>query len=335
MLGARVAVWTYQAPWFWALLGIVLLWGTLSLSSEHIGLSNLSGVLVSAAILALASLGQTFVLTTGGGAVDLSIPSLITLTAFVTMGAASGADARLPLAAAAAAGLGLAVGVVNALLVLFGRIPPILATLAVGYVLTTLSLLYNRGFRIFAVPPLLTGLVSNHLWGVPLIFALALAVSGGVAFLLNRTPFGFALAGYGQNPLAAELAGIRRVPLVVTTYVLSGWCAAFAGLVLAARVGGAFVGMGDAYLLQTVGAAVLGGTSVMGGRASAFGTVLGAVFLTLATTTMQALKLPTGLQEFVEGAFIVLLVIVANSSAISARRSRNRRQSATAHGEAG
>lgn len=317
----------YRAPWFWALVGVVVLWLLLSLAARHVGLANLSGVLVSAAILSIASLGQTLVLTSGGGAVDLSIPSLITLTAFVAMGISSGSDSRLPLALGVVLLLGVATGLVNALLVLYGRVPPILGTLALGYVLTTLALLYNRSFRAFTVPPLLSSLVSGHLWGIPLVFLLALAVALLATLLLNRTSWGVALAAYGQNPAAAYLAGVRRLPLVLATYALSGLLAAVAGLLLSARVGGAFLGMGDPYLLQTVGAAIIGGTSVFGGRATAFGTVLGAVFFTLAATTMQALRLPSGIQDVAQGAFIILLVVAASFALPGRGRAVGRKQS--------
>ena len=129
-----------QKPWIWALFGILALWILLSIGAGRVNLGNLTGILAAAALLCVVAIGQTFVVTTGNGAVDLSIPSVMTLSGFVATSVTNGQDARLPLGILAIAALGIGVGWINALIVNRLRIPPIIATLAVGYILVTATL---------------------------------------------------------------------------------------------------------------------------------------------------------------------------------------------------
>ena len=129
-----------QKPWIWALFAILALWILLSIGAGQVSLGNLTGILAAAALLCVVAIGQTLVVTTGNGAVDLSIPSVMTLSGFVATSVTNGQDARLPLGILAIAALGIGVGWINALIVNRLRIPPIIATLAVGYILVTATL---------------------------------------------------------------------------------------------------------------------------------------------------------------------------------------------------
>ncbi|MER3556156.1 MAG: ABC transporter permease [Meiothermus sp.] len=297
-------------PWIWALLGSIGLWVLLGLYTPG-GLGSLAGVVVSAAFLAVVALGQTFVVATGNGAVDLSVPSIITLSAFIATQTIAGMDERLPLGLGLALGIGAGVGLVNALAVTWLGIPPIIATLAVGYILTSATLVYNRSFTTFTISPLLTFVASGRVLGVPVILVLLLILALMAAYALNRTVWGRQLLAAGQNPQAAHLAGVRLGPTLSGAYVVSGLLAALAGVLLSARVGGAFLDLGAPYLLQSVGAVVVGGTSILGGRATMLGSLLGSLFLVMAVTTMQALRLPSGLQDVVQGGLIVLVLALA------------------------
>lgn len=297
-------------PWTWALLGSMGLWALLGLFTAG-GLGSLGGVMVSAALLAVVALGQTFVVSTGNGAVDLSVPSVITLSAFVATQTIAGADERIPLGLGLALAIGAGVGLTNAFAVAWLRVPPIIATLAVGYILTSATLVYNRSFTTFAISPLLTFVVSGRVVGVPMVLVLLLLLALLAAYALNRTVWGRQLLAVGQNPQAAHLAGVRLGPTLSGAYLVSGLLAALAGVLLSARVGGAFLDLGAPYLLQSVGAVVVGGTSILGGRATVVGTLLGSLFLVMVVTTMQALRLPSGLQDVVQGGLIVLVLALA------------------------
>jgi ribose transport system permease protein len=164
----------FEQPWIWALLGVVGLWILLSIGTGQVNLGNLTGIVASAALLCVVAIGQMLVVTTGNGAIDLSIPSVITLSAFVLTSVTNGQDSRLALGLVVVAAIGALVGWVNALIVNGLRIPPIIATLAVGYILTTATLIYNRGFTTYAVSPLLAYAASGRVFGIPLILILAL-----------------------------------------------------------------------------------------------------------------------------------------------------------------
>jgi len=105
-------------------------------------------------------------------------------------------------------------------------------------------------------------------------------------------------------------------------YVLSGFLAAVGGALLSGRVSGAFLEMGTPFLLQSVGAVVVGGSSILGGRGNAFGTLLGSIFLVMIVTTMQVLRVPGGSQDIVEGMLIILVLAVATVGTKSAKKER-------------
>jgi ribose transport system permease protein len=301
----------FEQPWIWALLGVVGLWILRSIGIGQVNLGNLTGIVASAALLCVVAIGQMLVVTTGDGAIDLSIPSVITLSAFVLTSVTNGQDARLTLGLLVVVAIGALVGWVNALIVNGLRIPPIIATLAVGYILTTATLIYNRGFTTYAVSPLLAYVASGRVLGFPLILILAMVLTWVISWLLKSSVYGRNLSAVGQNRRAAHFAGIRVEPTTRVAYMLSGVLAAIGGALLSGRVSGAFLEMGNPFLLQSVGAVVVGGSSIMGGRGNALGTLLGSLFLVMIVTTMQVLRVAGGSQDIVEGMLIILVLAVA------------------------
>lgn len=315
--------WSGRNRWVWSAIGILILWAVLSLVTSQVSLSSLSGVAVSASFLTLIALGQTAVVTTGRGNVDLSIASVMTLSAYCALIVVGGQDGRLPLGLAATLGLGLAVGGINAALVVIARIPAIIATLATGYVLATATLLANRAIPGFAIAPTLRSVATERVGGMPIMVMLAVVTVGLATLLFNRTAYGRTLSAVGQNLRAARLSGVRTGRVVASAFVASSVLAAFTGLLLGAYVGGAFLEMGQPYLLQSLGAVVLGGTLIFGGSATALGTMLGSVLLILIVTTMQIAGLPPGTQDMVQGVVIIAVLAMAGGSVIR-RRSRAR-----------
>lgn len=313
--------------WIWAALGVAILWLALSFATERFSLSSVSGVARSASFLALVALGQMFVVATGRGNVDLSVASVVTLSAFITVTLADGSNAMLPVALGAAHLMGGAVGLANAFMVVRLRIAAMIATLAMGYVLATATLIVNRQVRGFETAPLLSWLASGRVGNVPVIALVAIAVAGRSAFMLRRTAYGEAISATGQNLRAAELAGVGTGSTVAIAFVVSPVMASLAGALLSANVGGAFLDMGTPYLLQSVGAVVLGGSLIFGGFSTALGTLFGAVLLVLIVTTMQIWGLPAGAQDVVQGAVIIAVLALGGTGA-SLRSRRVRRSPA-------
>ena len=193
----------------------------------------------------------------------------MTLSAYVALIVVGGHDGRLALGVAATLALGLAVGSINAALVLLARIPAIIATLATGYVLATASLLANRAIPGFTIAPTLRVIAAGRVGGVPIMALLALFAVGAASLVLNRTAYGRTLSAVGQNMSAARLAGVRTVRVAAGAFLACSVLAAFTGLLLGAYVGGAFLEMGQPFLLQSLGAVVLGGTLIFGGAPTA------------------------------------------------------------------
>jgi ribose transport system permease protein len=306
--------------WIWSLIGVLVLWVILSLVTSRFSLQSLSGVAVSASFLTIAALGQMLVVTTGRGNIDLSIASVITLSAYVSIIVTHGEDARLAAGLAAVIGIGLVAGTANAVLVVLCRIPAIIATLATGYVLATATLFANRASAGFAISPVLRAVATGRLAGVPVMPIVALAATASTAFLLRRTVYGRWLSAVGQNERAAALAGVRTRRVVAAAFLACSVSAALVGALLGAYVGGAFLEMGTPYVLQSVGAVVLGGSLIFGGASTAAGTLFGSVLLVLIVTTMQIAGLPPGTQDIVQGFVVIAVLALAGGTAL--RRSR-------------
>ena len=303
--------WAQRNRWVWALIGVLLLWLVLSVITSRFSLHSLSGVAVSASFLALAGLGQMFVITAGRGNIDLSIPNVLTLSAYVSTILIQGHDSRLWMGVAAVLAIGLIVGSVNAVLVLAFRIPAIIATLATGYILATASLFANRELVSYGVSPTLKWITTTRLGAVPIIAIIAIFAVAIASLVLGRLVYGRTLSAVGQNTQAAYLAGLRVARIVAATFLISSLLAAVDGLLLQAYVGGAFLEMGGPYLLQSLGAVVLGGSLIMGGASTALGTLFGCVLLVLIVTTMQIAGLPSGMQDIVQGLVVIFVLSLA------------------------
>lgn len=299
--------------WIWSALAVVLLWLCLSILTQRLSLHALSGIATTAAFLLIAALGQMIVVTTGRGNIDLSIPSVMTLAAFLSVTVPGDEGSRLGLVLAAAGGLGLVTGMINAALVVLLRIPAIIATLATGYMLATVTLLVNRQVKSTDAAEALAWLATGRLGGVPVAALVALALVLAASLALARFAFGRHLSATGQSWRAARLAGVRVERTIGIAFVASAVLSALAGVLLAAYSGGAFLEMGSPYLLQTVGAVVLGGTLISGGSASPLGTLFGALLLVLIIVTMQIAGLPLGAQDILQGIMIIMVLAIAGT----------------------
>ncbi len=301
----------WQKNWLWSALGALLLWLALGLISGNLSAESFFANAYTASYLGLVALGQMVVVSSGRGAIDLSIPGVITLAAYVSMGVVNGSDRLLLVGLLAVVAVGLLIGLINGALVVYVRIPPIIATMAVSYILITVTLLYNRGFAVFKICPILLSITRERIFGVPVMLFVVIAIALLIHYVIRRTTFGRALLAVGQNIDAARLAGINTARIEITAYVISSILAGIGGLLVAARVGGAFLGMGDAYMLESVGAVVIGGTLISGGRADTVGTLAGCLFLGFIITTMQVAGAEVGVQNIVKGVLIIAVLVLS------------------------
>src|ERR1700734_977104 len=229
---SKFARWAHSHRWIWSALAVLLFWGVLSTVTNRFSVASLSGIFLSASFLTVAGIGQMFVVTSGRGNIDLSIPSLITLNAYIALLTVRGQDANLALGVLVALGAGLAVGFFNAALVVRLKVAATIATLAKGYVRATATLLANRSIHGFAVSPTLKFLAAGRVFGTPIMLLICIALIVATEFVLQRAVCGIPLSAAGQRRAGARLAGVAVYRVITIGLVVSAMLASVLGLVL-------------------------------------------------------------------------------------------------------
>ncbi len=200
------------------------------------------------------------------------------------------------------------------------RIPLFIMTLAMGIIIYSLCLGYTQGTPRGYPAPALSGLMRAHLLGVPApVWLLLVFVVIAVVFQ-SWTVFGRWLYAVGNNPVAAHVSGLSTRWLTIGAYAISAMCAGFTGIALAAYANGATLRMGDDYLLPSIAAVVVGGSSILGGKGNFLGTVGGAILLTTLGTILAALGIEQGWKTIIEGAVILIALIILRESVYEAIR---------------
>lgn len=316
-----------RAPWVWAILGSLIAWVAIGVVTQRFSLGSLTINATAASFLAFVALGQMLVITGGGGGIDLSVPFVITLSAYWSSGVMNGSNARLVTGIAVALGLGLVVGLTNAAVIIGLGMPPIVGTLAVGFLADSAVNVYASHATQGAPSPALAAFVRGTFLGVPRLVEIAVVLTIAVGLGMRWLVRGRQLVAVGQGEQAARLSGVPVGVIRAGTYLASSVLAGFAGLTLAGYNNSAFLNMGRPYQLASIGAVVLGGSLIAGGRSTAVGTAGGALFLTLVLTLMQSSKLDIGVQNVGEGILIIAVLLVAGGGAGAdvRRRGRSRR----------
>jgi ribose transport system permease protein len=275
------------------------------LTPDFLTTSNLLNVGVQVAAVAILAFGQTFVVVSGG--IDLSVGSVAALAA-VSTGWASGAG--LPGIAAVVLGLafGIIAGLVNGVLVAYGRLPSFIATLAMLSAARGLTLVISDGVPT-QMPDIVGRLgqtIGDYL-PVPVLIMLGAFVLA--SFILRRTYMGRAMYAIGGNREAALFSGINVKRQTIIVYVLSGVFAAVAGLILAGRLASAQPTAATGYELDAIAAVVIGGASLSGGSGRAVGTLVGALILAVIRNGLNLLQVSSFWQQVVIGAVIALAAL--------------------------
>jgi erythritol transport system permease protein len=296
-----------------------------ALSPEFLTAANMTILVKHVAINAILAIGMTFVILSGG--IDLSVGSLVGLAGMVGGALISkgvvvpGADVvfypHASLAIVAALAVGTAAGGLNGVLVSRFNVAPFIATLGALYVARGAALLLSGG----ATYPNLTGdpsigntgftwIGAGTLLGLPVPIWLMAGAAAVAMFVSRRTPFGRQVYAIGGNEKAALLAGVRVGHVKIRVYAVSGFCAALVGLLIAAQLGAAHPATGETFELNAIAAVVLGGTSLMGGRGSIAGTLVGAFVIGVLADGLVLLGVSEFWQMVVKGLVIVVAVIL-------------------------
>lgn len=310
---ARVAQATWRHPSFPAFVGVVAIWLATVIVAGRGFYGTLAAGVLAAAFLVIAGIGQMFVISVGNGGIDLSVPYVMTLSAYLSTQAMGGSNSQIVVGLIVGIAAGLGVGVINGLLVEGVGMPPLVATLAVGFALETVILIYS-GSVLAVAPPALQSFTSAE-WGPFPVLALAsIAIVLFFAGVLKLTSYGRRIEAVGQSPTASRLSGTNPKLVRASAFAVSGLLAGLAGVLLAAYSGGPSLALGAPYELESIAVVVLGGSLIAGGRANVGGVWAGAVLLTLLGTFVNVTHLDAGLQDVVEGALIVVVLAISQNS---------------------
>lgn len=262
-----------------------------------------------AAFLGLLATGATIVILLGH--IDLSVPWVLTGAAILSTAlVGSGNPVLSTLAVPAALAFGALIGVVNGLGVAILRIPSMVWTLAVNSMLLGLAVLNTGGFNPKGeASPLMIAMASGDILGLPISFLIWIALSIALAYFLTRTPFGRYLRSIGFNEKATFLSGVSTPSVVFAAFALAGMCSALGGVMLAGYANQAYQSMGDPFLLPTIAAVVIGGTSILGGRGGLFGTIGGALFITLLTSLLSVMQIEDAWRNIIFGVIILMMLL--------------------------
>jgi rhamnose transport system permease protein len=294
-----------------AVLLAVIVFATLKSDSFLFSGNGWRDLLLTPSILILLAVGQTVVIITRN--VDLSVGSILALTAYLT-GKLFIDHPGLPIVVVFLAGiaLGALLGLVNGVLVAFGKVPALVITLGTLYVYRGIMLSWAGSDRINAsdMPRAFLRLGTQSILGIPVLTILALVVLAAVGYYLATARGGRELYAIGSDPDAADLYGLQVRRRVLTAFVLCGALAGLAGVVYTARYGTVSSGAGLGIELQAVGAAVIGGVAIFGGSGTVWGAAIGAMLLVTINRALPILGIPDFWQRAVVGALIISAVVL-------------------------
>lgn len=300
-----------RKPWIWSWFAAFVVWFATILvtgGASTFGLSQ--AALTFAAFSIIVGIGQMFVITLGPGNIDLSVPATMTLAGTVALKLMDVDNAMIVPGLLAAVLIGIAVGIGNYALIKALRIPPIIATLSMSFIIQSTAIWTNRGLRI-KPPSFLADFTISSTLGIPNVAIIALVISLLAWFLLDRTIYGRWISAIGQSMPAARMAGIPVDGTRFATYVFCAVLASLAGYLLACFSGGAALNMGSEYLLMSIAVVVIGGTAVAGGDSNVPGIWGASLFMFLVVSMLNTYGLGAGIRLVMTGLIIISVILLA------------------------
>lgn len=281
-----------------------------ALSPGFASAQQIQRLLIVAAMLGIVAAGQNFVILGGREGVDLSVGGVVSITAVLAGNIMAGGNAGIAPAIIACVALGALFGLFNGLGVTLLRIPPLVMTLGMLGVLQGLLVVLRGGIPSGRAAPGLTEFVTQPvLFGIPGILWLWIAIGVLMAFILNRTVFGYRVYAIGSNEQAAYMAGVPVKLIRVALFMLSGGFAALAGVLLLGYSGTSFANVGEQYMLASIIAVVLGGTPLAGGKGGYTGTMAGAVLLVILQSILTTINIAESGRLMVFGVTLLVLML--------------------------
>ncbi|MGE8106464.1 ABC transporter permease [Allorhizobium sp. NPDC080224] len=290
------------------LIGLIIIIAIFGLLvPDFLSQRNLVNILQQSSINACLALGMTLVIISGG--IDLSVGPTAAIAAVITA-ALLVAGTPIPLAILAGLGIGVVCGLVNGVLVAYVGLQPFIVTLGTLSTYRAIALIYTGGNPVFGLPPEFRSLFNGSVAGIPNSVIMVAVVALLAWVLLKKTPLGEYLLAVGGNEEAAYVAGVPIAITKITAYVISGALAALASMILIGRLGAAEPILGNLWELDAIAAAAIGGASLMGGKGSIVGTILGAIILGSMRNGLTLMNVQAFYQLLATGLIILVAMMI-------------------------
>lgn len=295
------------------LIGLLAVMIALSIMSPYfLTWRNLSNVITQNADIGIMAVGAALVILIGG--IDLSVGSTLALSLMSSAWLYRAAGLPFELCVVLGLAVGATVGFINGVLSTYGRIQPFVATLATMSAAAGLALYLTNGNPINGFPEWYLGITSNDILGIPLEGIIMVATFLIAAYWLRFRPSGRALYAIGGNAEVARLSGLNVTRIKIGVYVVAGFLAALAGVIVGSRLDSAQPTAGTADLLNVIAVVVIGGASLSGGSGGMLNTFIGLLIIGVLNNGMSLLNVSPNLQPVVIGVAIIVAVLTDRAS---------------------
>lgn len=282
-------------------------------SDMDVARAQATNIVRLAVFLGVIAAGQTLVIISGSEGIDLSAGAVVTLTAILTYVVVNGANEKVLLGLLVSLAVGLLIGFLNGVGITFLKISPFVMTLGMSGVVSGAIIVITHGNVTGKVAPIMTRLIARPLAPtIPIPSAVILWLIFGFLMwlLLERTSFGRNLFAIGVNRVTAKLSGVDVTGTNLLTYSLAGALAGFGGFLLVGNTGVVHLQLGAPFLFPSIAAVAVGGTLLSGGKGSYWGTMAGAIVLTLITSLLTTMQMPDSVRRMVLGATLLILISI-------------------------
>lgn len=295
-----------------SLIGLVLLCVVITfVSPAFMTLSNITNVFTQVSTNAIIAVGMTFVILTGG--IDLSVGSTVAISGALAASIIKSTN-NIFLAILGAGLVGIAIGLINGLLISKGKLQAFIATLATMTIFRGATLVFTNGTPISKLSEEFVNIGNGKLGFIPIPVIIAVIVLIIAIYVLSQTRFGRYLYALGGNEDSARLSGINTNKIKTLVYIISGFASSIAGVIIASRIGSASPNAGTGFELDAIAAVVIGGTSLAGGEGRITGTIIGALIIGVLNNGLNLMNVSPFYQSIVKGLVILIAVLLDKKS---------------------
>jgi len=290
------------------LILVLFILGTI-LSRDFLSYNHVWSILRIASFLGIVSIGQTIVILTGG--IDISVGPLITMGNLFTCMLINGMNSNTLWVLIVIILLGALFGSFSGFGIAYLKIPPLVMTLAIGSVLTGINLIFTHGAGKGQASPILRYISVGKLFNlIPIIVLIWAVLSVFFILLLNSSTFGRKIYYIGANEKAAFFSGIKTNLIKTLAYSISGATSSLTGALMAGYTVTGFLGIGAEYIMWSITAVVIGGTSLIGGEGGYLGTIAGCILLVLVESILTVIQMPEAGRRIINGLLVLILLSI-------------------------